>query len=451
MIDAAPGSPDAALSPDELLDRESLAALHSEKLRRQIAYVYERSPFYRDKFDAAGVKPDHIRSVADLARLPFTEKDEVRASLAAHPPLGRHLCVPLTEIIQRQASSGTTGKPSYIAYTKTDLEALCEMTARCFHAAGFRRGDLILHAFAMSRGFVGGLPMAQSLAHMGCSILPIGAESGVERLLGAIADQNPVGIVGAPSFLTYMAGEAERVTGRPAAELGVKHILVGSEPGGGLPETRARLERLWGATIREMYGLSDLGNSFYAEQLGAEGMFFRGQGLLHAELIDPDTGEVLPEEKGVSGEFAYTSLVREAMPFVRFRSRDRVEVVETAPFGRRWGARYRVMGRTDDMLIWRGLNVYPSAIQDIVHGLRPLTTGLFKILADFEGHTTNRPLKLRVESTRAEDAETARERVSSAVEGRIGVKVAVEIVPAGTFESPGSRKPVLIERVTPAS
>lgn len=432
----------------EHLDADEMRHLHVAKLRKQLDYVLARSEFYRDKFRDTGFRADQLTSLEDLQRLPFTEKDELRASLDAAPPLGRHLAAAPADVIQRQASSGTTGKPSYVAYTAKDLKVVCEMTARCFFAAGLRRGDTVLHSFAMSRGFVGGLPMAQSLLHLGASLIPIGAEAGIERLLRVIEDQRPEGIVGAPSFLGYLAEQSESVLGRPAAELGVRHIVVGSEPGGGLPETRQRLERLWGATVREMYGLSDLGNSFWCESLDAEGMHFMGQGLLHAEMIDPVSGEALPMETGVKGELVYTALEREAMPLVRFRSRDQVEVLSTEAVNRRSSPRIRVLGRTDDMLICRGVNVYPGAIGDIVAGLKPVTTGLFKIVVDFPGHSTDRPIKLRVEAGE-DEAEPGRlvDLVGQKIKDSLGFKATIEVVPAGTYENPGSRKPVYIERV----
>lgn len=440
---------DVVWSPLEAMPEEDLRALHLRKLKKQLGYVSASSDFYRQKFAGAGIDPGRIRTLDDLSRLPFTEKDEIRASLAAHPPLGRHLCVPVDKIIQRQASSGTTGMPCYFAYTQNDLEMVCETTTRCFFAAGFRPGDLVLHAFAMARGFVGGLPMAQSMAYMGLSVLPFGAESGVERLLRVIADQRPVGIIGAPSFIGFIGDQAETLLGRPAHELGIRNILVGSEPGGGQPETRARLERIWSAQVREMYGMSDLANSFFAEGPAPDGMHFLGQGHIHMEIIDPVNGEVLPQEKGVEGELVYTALNRQAMPLVRFRSRDHIRVVGSDPLNGRKGVRIRVFGRTDDMLICRGVNVYPGALQDIVNGLKPMTTGLFKISVDFPGHSTDRPLQLRVErgATDASDSVIA-ERLSASVKNLIGIKVVVEVVPAATFVSPGSTKPVLIERVT---
>ncbi len=432
------------------MNQEELQALHFRKLKKELSYVSAFSDFYRYKFAEAGVGPGSVETLADLSRLPFTEKDEIRASLESHPPLGWHLCVPRDEVIQVQASSGTTGKPCYFAYTENDLAMVCELTARCFFAAGFRPGDLVLHAFAMARGFVGGLPMAQSMAYMGLSVLPIGAESGVERLLQVIADQKPAGVIGAPSFIGYMGEQAETVLGRPAHELGIRKILVGSGPGGGQPQTRARLERIWGAQIREMYGMSDLANSFYAEGPVPDGMHFLGQGHIHAELIDPLSAEVLPQEKGVEGELVYTALDREAMPLIRFRSRDHVRILGNGPLNARTGVRIRVMGRTDDMLICRGINVYPSALQDIVTHLKPMTTGLFKIIVDFPGHSTDRPLRIRVErGTSGTSDDVIAERVSASVRRLVGIRVAVELVPAGTFASPSSTKPMLIERVPP--
>lgn len=438
-------------SKEEALDAEKVDRLHYELLRRQLQRIAEGSAFYRRKFVEAGVTPGHLATLSDLSRFPFTEKDEIRATLTENPPFGEHLCADPREIIQIQASSGTTGKPCYFAYTPMDLEMVCETTTRCFFAAGFRPGDRVLHAFSMSRGFVGGLPMAQTMAYMGLQILPIGAESGVERILQVMSDLRPSGIIGAPSFIGYLGEQAPAVLGRPATELGLRNILVGSEPGGGNPATRARLETLWGAQVREMYGMSDLANSFFAEGPNPDGMHFLSQGHIHAELIDPATGAVLPAEPGVEGELVYTSLTRQAMPLVRFRSRDQAQVIGTGRWNGRQGMRVRVKGRTDDMLICRGINLYPGALQDIINGLKPQTTGLFRIMVDFPGHATDRPLSLRVETPLPDGAAAALgQRLEKTVKELSGVRVRVETVPPGTYDSPGARKPVLIERIAPA-
>ncbi|KGF66868.1 hypothetical protein LL06_25695 [Hoeflea sp. BAL378] len=435
-------------SREETLSPQEIETLHLDLLKRQLDYVWNNSRHYREKFASAGIAPGDLVRLADLGRFPFTEKDDIRASLAAHPPLGLHLCAEEDAIVQLQASSGTTGKPSYFAYTASDLDMVCETTARCFHAAGFRPGQRILHAFSMSRGFVGGLPMAQTMAYMGLQVLPIGAESGVERILQVMSDLRPSGIIGAPSFIAYLGEKAQEVLGRPASDLGLRHILVGSEPGGGDPATRAHIEGLWGARVREMYGMSDLANSFFAEGDIPDGMHFLGQGHIHAELIDPASGAVLPQEPGVEGELVYTSLTRQAMPLVRFRSRDQVRVLGNDALNGRQSMRIRVMGRTDDMLICRGINLYPGAVQDIINSMKPQTTGRFRIIADFPGHATNKPLNLKVETPLTGDgAGDLVSRLEKTIKELSGVRVRVATVPPGTFDTPGARKPVLIERV----
>jgi phenylacetate-CoA ligase len=176
-------------------------------------------------------------------------------------------------------------------------------------------------------------------------------------------------------------------------------------------------------------------------------MHFRGQGYLHWELIDPQSGAVLPREKGVTGELVYTSVERDAMPLIRFRSRDNAEIIGTDAVGALKGARIRVLGRTDDMLICRGINVYPSAIQDIVNALRPVTSGRFRIAADFPGHSTDRPLVLRVEcGETGTQPDTATTEVAAAVRSALGIRVEVLMVPPGTFPPPGAKKTPLIER-----
>lgn len=427
------------------LSKERLRLTEFELLNNQLDFVVENSLFYRKKFGARKAGSIRLSSLDELQELPFTTKEEVRECIELVPPLGSHLCVPPEKIIQIQASSGTTGRPSYIAYTKKDLDVICDMQARCFRSAGFLPGDVTLHAFAMSRGYAGGLPMVQAAMFMGCTVLPIGSETGVEKLLRIIADQRPVAIYGPPSFIEYLGSQAEAVLGLPARDLSIRKILVGSEPGGGLPETRRRLQDIWGARSREMYGLSDLGLGFWAEGESTDGMDFHGQGYLLVELIDPSTGKIIPATAGAKGELVYTSLQHEAMPLVRFRSRDLVEIRasdENLPLP---GTRIKVLGRTDDMLICRGINVYPGAVQDVINGFKPETTGRFRIVLNFAGHSTNEPLPLHVEVVPGADDSLA-ERVEETIRSVLSFKARVTLVPDGYYGPLSTAKPVLIER-----
>lgn len=437
----------------EGLDPQRARALQDERLREQVAYLHERSDFYRDKLAAAGIGPGDIRGVDDLARVPFTEKHELRESLAAAAPLGRHLAAPLRDVIQVQASSGTTGSPSYVGLTRKDIEVWCELGARACYANGARPGDRALHAFGMGKGFVGGVPIVQILQSMDICELPIGADAGPERLLRVQADQRPNLMAGTPYFVAYLAECAEAVVGRPAHELGAERIMVGGEPGGGIPAVRERIEGLWGATVREMLGGTDLACTYWGECDVADGMHFLSPDLMVAELIDPETADVIAPGEGVTGELVYTALQRAASPVLRFRTADHVVVTGTSCDCGRTGFKIRCVGRTDDMLIVRGINVFPSAIKDLVMEFSPRSTGEMRIRADFEGHTTQRPLRVVAEyvaDLTAEQQNGLRADLEARLRGALNVKAVVELVVEDTLERPGVQKVALIERVSPS-
>lgn len=423
--------------------------LQDSALREQLAYLELKSRFYAEKLGES-VAFSEIDGAEGLSALPFTEKAELRESIAAYPPLGSHLAADPTDLVQVQASSGTTGSPSYVGLTAADVDTWSELGARALFANGFRPGGFCLHGFGMSKGFVGGLPVAQILRHLGVCDIPVGAEAGAERLLRVQADQRPNHLIGTPLFLSYLAEQAPAVVGCEAAALGVEAISVGGEPGGGIPAVRERLEGLWGAPVREMLGGTDIGCVYWGECEQADGMHFLSPDLMVAELIDPVSGEVLAAADGVEAELVYTALRREASPLLRFRSRDHVVVTGTECGCGRTGFKVRCIGRTDDMLIVRGINLFPSAVKDLVAGMEPDTTGEMRIVVDFPGHSTQRPLPVRVEhGAGVAEAELPRLRETIEIRGRsaLNVRLAVELVPPGSLGAPGAAKVPLIERV----
>ncbi|MFD5121950.1 phenylacetate--CoA ligase family protein [Streptomyces sp. NPDC058385] len=436
----------------ETLSAAEARAVQDERLREQIAHLAANSAFYREKFSKNHIDVTKIRTVDDLAGLPFTEKQELRDSLADSPPLGAHVAVDAGDIVQIQASSGTTGSPSYVALTANDIVTWCELGARALYANGFRPGDRLLHAFGMSKGFVGGLPVVQTLQYMGIVDIPIGAEAGAERLLRVQADQRPNAMIGTPYFLTHLAEQAPQIVGRAARELGVRTISVGGEPGGGLPAVREKLEALWGASAREMLGGTDIACTYWGECEAGDGMHFLSPDLMIAELINPETGEQIAPVEGAQGELVYTALRRQASPLLRFRTRDHVVVTGTDCSCGRTGYKVRCIGRTDDMLIVRGINVFPSAIKELVVELAPATTGEMRIRANFEGHSTQRPLPLVVEHAAGvspEQQQQLRTSLEQRIRSALNVKTVVELVPEGTLKRPDHVKVALIERVTP--
>ncbi|MGW4563786.1 phenylacetate--CoA ligase family protein [Streptomyces sp. NPDC004561] len=435
----------------ETISTAEARAVQNERLREQLAHLAANSAFYREKFSQHNVDVTKVRTVEDLAGLPFTEKQELRDSLADHPPLGAHVAVDAGDIVQIQASSGTTGSPSYVGLTASDIVTWCELGARALYANGFRPGDRLLHAFGMSKGFVGGLPVVQILQYMGIVDIPIGAEAGAERLLRVQADQRPNALIGTPYFLTHLAEQAPKIVGRAARELGVRAISVGGEPGGGLPAVRDNLEALWGATAREMLGGTDIACTYWGECEAGEGMHFLSPDLMIAELIDPETGDQVAPVEGAQGELVYTALRRQASALLRFRTRDHVVVTGTDCSCGRTGYKIRCIGRTDDMLIVRGINVFPSAIKQLVLELAPSTTGEMRIRADFEGHSTQRPLPLVVEHAAGMSEEQQRElraTLEQRIRSALNVKTVVELVPDGTLKRPDHVKVALIERVS---
>jgi phenylacetate-CoA ligase len=433
----------------ETWDRARLREHESKLLRTQLEHVGERSGFYRDKMAAAGVDLAAVRSVEDLRHVPFTEKEELRRSLADHPPLGSHLAVPATDLAQIQATSGTSGTPSYFGLTDHDIGVWGTAGARGFYAAGARPGDLVLHGWGMSKGFAGGVPAVRVLQKLGCVVIPIGGEAGAERLLTVAASLAPTIFCTGPNFALHAGRIAEEVLGRPASSLGVERIVVGGEPGGGVPEIRSQIEAAWGATSCETLGNSDVVPMAFAECLERDGMHFIAQGLVHVELIDPETGEDVPLVDGAHGELVMTALDRQASPLVRFRTRDHLEVLADECACGRVGPKVRCVGRTDDMLIVRGVNVWPSAIREIAVSFQPRLTGNMRVVADFEGHSTKQRLHVRMEHESrltVEQVATLADEVERRITQVLAFRPRLELVPVGVLPEAGVNKTALVER-----
>ena len=438
--------------PIEVMAHADIVQLQEQKLQQQMQYLKHHSTLYQNKFAEAGIAFDDIKTLEDLATIPFTVKQDLRDSLQAEPPFGQHRAANLSDIIQMQASSGTTGNPAYVALTENDLLMWNELSARGFFACGVSPGDFVLHGFSMSKGFVGGIPCMQALQYMGAIDIPVGADGGVDRLLRACADVKPRVVIGAPNFLLHVASQAKSILGVDAKDLGVEQLVVGGEPGGGIPAIREALEESWGAKVCEMMGGTDLGVIYWGECDQQDGMHMLCQDHIIIELIDPDTEQVIEFTKGATGELVYTAIGREASPVVRFKSGDHIVVIDTECGCGRTGPKIRCFGRTDDMLIVRGINVFPSAIQDLVLQMQPETNGVMRVWADFEGHTTQSNLKVIVERgnnhNNAQDA-TLIEKIETTIRNSLSFKAHVILVDANSFEKPGVAKVALTLRDAP--
>ncbi|MDP3759869.1 MAG: phenylacetate--CoA ligase family protein [Ramlibacter sp.] len=444
--------PTAPFSEVESRPWADIEAMQLRRLRTQLDYLAANSVFYQRKFAAAGVEPAAIRTAGDLQRIPFTTKRELRDSLQAAPLLGLHQAAPQADIVQVQASSGTTGSPAYVGLTRADRESWAEMTARGLYASGIRPGDTVLHGFSMSKGFVGGVPIYQGIERIGAVDIPIGADGGVDRLLIAARDARPRCIVGTPNFLLYLAQVAPDLIGMTASDIGVQRLVVGGEPGGGIPAIREGLQSHWGAMCCEVMGGTDLACVYWAEAEDQRGMYFVAPDFILAELVDPHTSQPVAWREGATGELVYSALGRQASPVLRFRSGDHVTVTAMGGPGGRTTPAIRCFGRTDDMLIVRGINLFPSAVQDVVSAMKPQVAGIVRVLADFEGHTTQGNLKLLVErapGARPQDDAATAALVEARVRNALAVKAEVRMVRHGFFDAPGAQKVALTLRRAP--
>lgn len=381
-------------SVESQLPKDRLLELQEEKLRKQVQYVYQNSPMYAAKFNDAGLHPLDIQTLNDLEKIPFTEKWEIRKSQESTSELGLHQCSNSESIIRIHSSSGTTGKPTYVGITKHDNEIWTDIVSRVYYTAGIRPQHKVIFAMGLSF-FVGGLPLKDGIEHLGATFIPIGTGAS-DRLVTTALNLKPDVLLCTPSYANYLA-DYVRSIGMDPKELGFKIIGTGGEPGGGLLEVRQKIEQDWGARVFEAMGNADMAPVLFSECPAGDGMHFVAADYVICELIDPDTGKVKPIENGSTGELVYTSIDRECVPLLRFRTRDLISIKTEACSCGHEGFRIRCIGRTDDMLIIRGVNVFPSAIKDVVSSFYPQTTGEIQIVLYQPGPAVEPPLEVQVE------------------------------------------------------
>jgi phenylacetate-CoA ligase len=373
---------------------EHVEKISASKLRGQLRYLEAHSEFYRRKFKQAKIQVKKIKNGSDLKHLPFTTKEEIRQSLASKQPLGWHQAAPMKDIIRIHSSTGTTGQPTYMGITEHDYGVWRKIVSRVYYTHGLRRNDVCIHGFGLGF-FVGGLPVQDGIEGIGTTLLPVGLGQS-ERLIETALTLKANAITCTPSYALYLPETAQKM-GISPRDVGLKKFIVGAEPGGGIPEIRARIEETWGCKVVEGLGNSDISPVIWAECPKQRGMHLCTQEFVIAEIIDHNTGEVLPLEDGVEGEVVYSAIDREATPLLRFRTNDHV-IAWTEPCAcGRTAPRVRCIGRYDDMLIVKGVNVFPSAVQDVVSSLRPRVTGAIEIQLTAPGPKVEGALKIKVE------------------------------------------------------
>ena len=419
----------------ETMPWADVQAMTFEKALRQIERVYASSPHYRAKFDEAGVRPGDVRAPGDLARIPFFEKDEERASQAADPPFGGHLGAAPEDVVRVHASSGTTGVPTFFALTAADVRTWDTIMGRTFWTMGMRPSDTFAGLGNLSM-FVGGVPALTAASTIGACALPIGATAGTERTLELVRALRTTIMGATPSFAGYLGELVEGILGIPARELGLRLLMVGGEPGGQIPAVRRQITEVWGCPVRDVMGMGEIAGVCWAESDDEAGMHFCGQAEVHLELIDHETGEPKPFEDGADGELVYTAVEREATPLIRFRSHDHVRVRMEETRSGRTAPRITTLGRTDDMLLLRGINVFPSAVRDVVASFAPRTTGHIRIVLERPGPLVTPPLPVEVEvasAVPASEREALVEEIVRAVRGRLHFTAAVRLIPDGSL------------------
>jgi phenylacetate-CoA ligase len=423
------------LDPIETASREEIAALQLARLQATLRRVYDKVPAYRAKFDAAGVHPDDCRSLADLARFPFTTKADLRDNY----PFGL-FAVPPAEIARLHASSGTTGKPTVVGYTLSDIGMWSDVMARSIRASGGRPGMKVHVAYGYGL-FTGGLGAHYGAERLGCTVIPMSGGM-TERQVQLIQDFEPDVIMITPSYMLALLDEFRR-QGLDPRRSSLKVGIFGAEPW--TNAMRSEIEEAFDLHAVDIYGLSEvIGPGVANECVETKDGLHIWEDHFYPEIIDPESGAVLPD--GELGELVFTTLTKEAMPVIRYRTRDLTRLLPgTARTMRRME---KITGRSDDMLIVRGVNVFPSQIEEKLFAI-PALSGHYQIVLTRQGRLDEMEIRVEIRPDADEPAlrDAARERLCAAIKDTIGVTTKVSVLdPEAIERSLGKAKRVIDQR-----
>ncbi len=411
----------------ETQSRSAWRELQLSLLRDHLHHAYNGSPHYRAAFDAHGVHPDQVRTLDDLRRFPFLDKSRIRERQEAVPPFGDIVAVPERDIVYISASSGSTGVPTASPFTARDFDEWMDYEARQFWSSGLRPSDRYAHALNFSL-FVGG-PCVLGAQKLGALSIHAGTLPS-ERLLAVLRQFQVTALWTTPSYAWHLGETAIKEGIDPRRDLAVRRLFVAGEPGGSIPETRARIEALWGAEVFDYYGLSDIFGSCAGMCVEKDGLHWAEDHIL-MEVLDPDTGEPVPE--GGRGEMVLTTLRKRARPLIRFRTGDIVSVTtEPCRCGRTSLRLKGVHGRLDDMLIIKGVNIFPSDVEAAIRQDTGLT-GEYRLVVARVEHLD----RLTVEVERAHGfngtPEELRDRVRRHLKAVTGVGADVVVLEPDTL------------------
>ncbi len=410
------------LEPIERASRDELQAVQLERLKQTLRHAYENVAHYRRAFDEAGVHPDDLKTLNDLAKFPFTTKKTLRDNY----PFGL-FAVPRERVVRVHASSGTTGKPTVVGYTKRDIDTWADLVARSIRAAGGRPGDMVHVAYGYGL-FTGGLGAHYGAERLGCTVVPMSGGQ-TEKQVQLIQDFQPSVIMVTPSYMLNIVEEFKRQGIDPATS-SLKVGIFGAEPW--TDAMRSEIETAAGIDAVDIYGLSEvMGPGVASECIESKDGPVIWEDHFYPEIIDPDTGEVLPD--GVEGELVFTSLSKEALPIVRYRTRDLTRLLPpTSRSMRRMG---RITGRSDDMLIIRGVNVFPSQVEEQVLQM-PALAPQYQLVVSKDGHLDKLEVRceLREGEFTGEQIQNLAQELKHRIKTYIGVTTSVNLLPSQGIE-----------------
>lgn len=411
----------------ETLPREALEAIQLRRLKDTVERVYATVPYYKKKFDEAGVTPSDIRTLNDLSRLPFLSKQDLRDNY----PFGL-FAVPMDNVVRIHASSGTTGQPTVVGYTKRDIETWAGLMARALAAGGGTRGDIIHNAYGYGL-FTGGLGVHYGAERLGASVIPVSGGN-TKRQITIMKDFKPTIITATPSYLLHLAEVADEM-GVSFRDLSFKSAILGAEPWS--ESMRHEIEAKLGLKAIDIYGLSEvMGPGVAIECREAQKGLHIFEDHFIPEIINPETGEVLPY--GEVGELVFTSVTKEAFPVIRYRTRDITSLnLEPCICGRTHIRMNRVSGRTDDMLIIRGVNVFPSQIESVLVKIAEVEPH-YQLIVDREGTLDNLTIKVEISerlfSDEVKSLQGLERRIAHDIKETLGVSAKIKLVEPKTIQ-----------------
>ncbi len=423
----------------ERMPQEELRTLQEDRLKSLVRYVYDHSTFYRQRFKEAGVEPGDIKTLDDVTKLPFTKKVDLRDTY----PTGM-FSLPRSSVVRYHVSSGTTGKPTVVGYTKGDIDTWAESLARALTSIGLGRGDVMQVSYGYGL-FTGGLGLHYGAERVGAAVIPMGVGN-TERQITLMQDLGTTAIACTPSYFLHLIEVADKMGVSIRDDTQLKAGIFGAEPWS--LETRKRIEAATGIKAYDIYGTSELSGPLFTECSRKKGIHIWGDMFL-TEVLDPKTGETVDD--GERGELVFTTLNKFALPLIRYRIGD-LSIMETEPCecGRTHPRIMRILGRTDDMLIIRGINVFPSQVESVLMGI-PEVGDHWQIIVDRDGPLD--VMTVRVElveagfSDKIRDLLSLKKKVSKELKGVLNIAASVDLVEPGTIpRSEGKAKRVIDNR-----